>query len=81
MKKATQEKDRKKRLYVRQGQWHPIFRSRFEQTEEFARMIDTLNEVAREDIVTGATIYLTMAGDYGLMEKDVQHIRGLVPAA
>jgi hypothetical protein len=77
MKKATQEKDRKKRLYVRKGQWHPIFRSRFEQTEEFAKMIDTLNEVAREDIVTAATIYLTMAGDYGLMEKDVQHIRGL----
>jgi hypothetical protein len=57
--------------------WHANFRGRFTQAEEFEKMITAIHDVAREDVVTAAAIYLSLAGDYGLMEGDVAHIRGL----
>jgi hypothetical protein len=63
--------------FVKGRNWHSVYRKRILKTKEFAELLNALESVAQQDVVTAAAIYLNLAGNYGLMEEDVQGIRGL----
>jgi hypothetical protein len=68
-------------MTIKKGQWHATFRTMFDNTEPFACMLDAIERVAEEDVVTAAAIYVRMAGDYGLMEDDIAYMQGMLPNA
>jgi hypothetical protein len=57
--------------------WRATFRSEILKSPSFDGVIAAIEKAANEDVVTGAAIYLSLAGDYGLMRDDVQGIHGL----
>ena len=62
---------------IKARDWHSVFRAEILKTSAFADLIDMIEKVADEDVVTGAAVYMSLAGDFGLMEEDVQGIFGL----
>jgi hypothetical protein len=70
-----------KKKGIKPRAWHDTFRTYILRAPMFTQLIDAIATVANEDIVTGAALYLSMAGDYGLMEQDIQGIHGVQPNA
>jgi len=56
--------------------WHSTFRHLFTDSYGFKQMLDAITRVSAEDIVTGAALYLSLAGEYGIMEGDINEVRG-----
>ena len=70
-----------KEAKVKSQLWHSTFRSKLLASWNFSQMVTEIARIAREDIVTAAALYLSLAGDYKLMPEDVKDIRGVLPNA
>jgi hypothetical protein len=66
-----------KAKFIKSRDWWTTFRTYILKSPGHAELIAAIEKVSKEDVITGATIYLSMAGDYGLMEEDMQGIHGL----
>lgn len=54
--------------------WNEEFMKLFRPSLAFREMIECIRQIAGQDLVTGAAVYVKVAGDYGLNHEDIQHI-------
>jgi hypothetical protein len=64
-------------ITIKRGAWHPTFRNLFTDSIGFKEVLDAVERIAKEDITTAAALYVSLAGEYGLMREDVSDVRGL----
>lgn len=55
--------------------WKHEFHILLNASDEKDALVRAINDIAQENAVTAAVIYVSVAGDYGLTENDIKHIR------
>jgi hypothetical protein len=61
---------------IKKRDWHTSFRARIQSKQSWKALIEMVDNISEQDVTTAAAVYLSIAGDYGLMPEDVAHIRG-----
>jgi hypothetical protein len=64
-------------MTIKRGMWHSTFRNLFTDSHGFKDVLEAVERIAKEDITTAAALYLSLAGEYGLLREDVCDVRGL----